>query len=193
MSPDSVGVNVRIGRRMTRISVIGGPGTGKTTFAARVAAITGAPHVELDALWWGPSWTPVELATFRERVRDAVAGDAWVIEGYYLDEAVRPIVWPRAEVIVWLDLPRSSSVARALRRSAGRALRRTELWGTNTQSARVLTPLSVARFIRRWPAYPSSIGQALETDPLERKTVVRLRNDEAIETWLAALALDETA
>ena len=178
---------------MPKISVIGAPGTGKTTFAASAAAVLGAPHVELDALWWGPAWTPRDLATFQQSVREVVDGESWVIDGYYLDEAARPLIWPKAELIVWLDLPRGLSVVRALRRSAIRVVLRTQMWGINTQSARALTPRAMARFIRRWPSYGLSIRDALETEPLHAKAVVRLRDNRAIETWLAALAADETA
>lgn len=173
---------------MARISVIGGPGTGKTTFAAHAAAIVNAPHVELDAMWWAPNWTPVDLSTFRNRVREAVSGDAWVIDGYYLDEAALPLVWPRAHTIVWLDLSRWRSVSRALRRSAIRVLRRTDLWGTNRQTARVLAPRSVTAFIRRWPSYAARIEAALDTAPLGDTAIVRLRSDADKVAWLARLA-----
>lgn len=175
---------------MRRVSVIGAPGTGKTTFAARVAEITGAPNVELDAFWWGPEWTAVDIGGFQNRVRDAVAGESWVIEGFYLDEAARPLVWPRADSIVWLDLPRRTAVVRALRRSAVRVLRRTRLWGgTNRQTARTLSPRAMAAFVRRWPTYPSRIQDALQAEALTHKTiVVRLRDDRSKELWLAELA-----
>ena len=173
---------------MSRISVIGGPGTGKTSFASRAAAIVEAPHVELDALWWGPKWTPVDLTTFQTRVRAAVTGSSWVIEGYYVDEAARPLIWPAADTIVWLDLPRSASVARAVRRSAIRVVRRTDLWSTNRQSARVLTPWSIVSFIRRWPGYRARIEAALATERVNGRTVVRLRTDGEKAAWLARLA-----
>ena len=180
-------------RAARRISVIGAPGTGKTTFASRLAAIIGARHIELDALWWAPRWTPVELPIFQDGVRDAVAGDAWVVEGYYLDEAARSVVWPKAEVIVWLDLPHRASVVRALRRAVIRVLRRTELWGTNIQRTSSLSPFSIARFIRRWPTYPATIGAALDSEPLDGKTIVRLRDDRGKDAWLSHLAAERSA
>ena len=114
---------------MARVSIIGAPGTGKTTFAARVAQIVEAPHVELDALWWGPKWSAVDLEDFQTLVAEVVESESWVIDGFYLDEAARPLIWPRADVIVWLDLPRRTAIARCLRRSARRVALRTDLWG----------------------------------------------------------------
>lgn len=129
----------------------------------------------------------MDPATFEERVRHAVQEESWVIEGFYLDEAARPLIWPRAECIVWLDIPRRTAVVRALRRSALRVVRRTELWGTNTQAAGVLAPRSIISFVRRWPSYASRIGEELGRQSSD-KAIVRLRNDSAKDAWLSALA-----
>src|SRR5512138_2189086 len=40
-----------------RVLVAGTSGSGKTTLAARVAAVLGAPHIEIDSLFHGPGWT----------------------------------------------------------------------------------------------------------------------------------------
>jgi adenylate kinase family enzyme len=39
-----------------RILVVGSSCSGKTTFARALAGILGRPHIELDALHWGPNW-----------------------------------------------------------------------------------------------------------------------------------------
>lgn len=55
-----------------RIVVVGTSGSGKTTMARRLAERLGYPHVELDALYWEPHWTPAPVEVFRERVRQAI-------------------------------------------------------------------------------------------------------------------------
>jgi len=169
-------------RDVQRIAVVGGPGSGKSTLAASIARAARIPHIELDALWWEPGWTPAAMGTFQLRVKTAVAGQSWIIEGFYVDEAAEEFVWPVADVILWLDLPRHVSVRRALGRSVTRVIRRTELWGTNTQPASVLTPVSLVRFIHRWPAYPARIEKSLA--PLIGIRAVRLKNDRAAYEWL---------
>jgi len=66
-----------------RVSVVGSTGSGKTTFARELARILGVPHVELDALNWGPNWTMVDEGLFRGRVDAATSADGWVVDGNY--------------------------------------------------------------------------------------------------------------
>lgn len=40
-----------------RVLVVGRSGSGKTTTARRIAGELGIPHIELDALHWGPDRT----------------------------------------------------------------------------------------------------------------------------------------
>jgi len=61
--------------------VVGTSGSGKTTFARRLAAGLGIPHVELDALHWEPEWTEATDEVLRARVAEATAQDAWVVDG----------------------------------------------------------------------------------------------------------------
>jgi hypothetical protein len=37
------------------------------------------------------------------RVAEAVGRDRWVVDGGY--SAMRPLIWERADTIVWLDYP----------------------------------------------------------------------------------------
>ena len=59
-----------------RISVVGTTGSGKTTLSERLARCLGVPHVELDALHWGPNWTELDPETLRAKVARIVQGDA---------------------------------------------------------------------------------------------------------------------
>ena len=102
-----------------RILVLGRTGSGKTTLARELAAALGVPHVELDALYFGPDLSRAPLDVLRERTSAAIAGERWVTDGN--KRAVRDLVWPRADTVVWLDYP----VWVSLWRLAGRARSRT--------------------------------------------------------------------
>ena len=92
----------------------------------RLAAVLGSAHIELDALFWGPGWSMAELPVFRSRVASVVAGDAWVIDGGY--SAVRDLIWPRADTVVWLDYPLTVILPRLVARIVARIRDGTELW-----------------------------------------------------------------
>ncbi len=62
-------------QRPRRVAVAGTSGAGKTTLAARVGELLGIPHVEIDALFHGPSWTPRE--TFKAEVEAFIVRWAW--------------------------------------------------------------------------------------------------------------------
>ncbi|HEY3283313.1 MAG TPA: hypothetical protein VGN26_13675 [Armatimonadota bacterium] len=118
-----------------RVAVIGCAGAGKTTFAEALAARTGARHVELDALFWGPGWTPAGDESFRAAVDEALPADGcWVADGGY--SRVRYIVWARAQALVFIDPPFPLVLWRVVRRTVVRSLGRVELWNGNRESLR---------------------------------------------------------
>jgi hypothetical protein len=100
--------------------------------AAHLADRFGLDFVELDALNWKPNWTPSTDAEFREKLAAATAGDRWAVAGAY-HHITFPMLWPRAETVVWLDFPLPVLTWRLLRRSWRRWRSKEVLWGTNTE------------------------------------------------------------
>ena len=86
-----------------RIVVVGTTGSGKTTVARKLSRRLGIPHVELDALHWEPKWTPAATDVFRQRVAEALKGDAWVVDGNY--SKARDLIWPRPPIWYGLTIP----------------------------------------------------------------------------------------
>lgn len=120
-----------------RVLVIGTSGSGKTTTAATIAAQLSVPHIELDSLYWGPSWTPPDREEFRDDVRRILTErSGWVIDGNY--RSVRELVAREADLIVWLDYPLLLSQWRLARRTIRRLLGRATLWNGNRELASTL-------------------------------------------------------
>ncbi|WP_082151617.1 GNAT family N-acetyltransferase [Caenimonas sp. SL110] len=115
-----------------RIIIIGMSGSGKTTLAHEIAARAGIPHIELDGLFWGPGWEPRAPASFRADVKQAVDAPCWVIDGNY--SSVREIVWPHADMVVWLNLSFWTTFARVFARTLNRSIEGTLLWNGNRES-----------------------------------------------------------
>jgi adenylate kinase family enzyme len=114
-----------------RIGVVGNSGSGKTTLAAGLAAALGLPHLELDSIFHQPGWEPLPRAEFRAAVTAFTAAGAWVVDGNY--QAVRDIVWSRADTIVWVDPPRRQVMRQVIWRTLSRMARRAELWNGNRE------------------------------------------------------------
>jgi adenylate kinase family enzyme len=101
---------------LSRIAVIGSPGSGKSTFARELGRRTGLPVIHLDQLYWRPGWVESSWDEFRERHAAAIRGEAWVIEGNYTqgDKQAR---LERADTIVVLEASRRICLWRVARRS----------------------------------------------------------------------------
>jgi adenylate kinase family enzyme len=89
---------------MQRIVILGCSGSGKSTLARRMGDRLGLPVVHLDALFWLPGWVESDLASFRSRVAEALAGDRWVCDGGY--SRTYDLRFPFADTVIWLERPR---------------------------------------------------------------------------------------
>ncbi|WP_040477969.1 shikimate kinase [Longispora albida] len=123
---------------MRRVSMVGTPGSGKTTLGRELAARLGVPYLELDSVYHQEGWEPLDAGEFQARVAELAAGDGWVIDGNY--KLTRELIWERADTVVWFDRPRWQVIWRVTRRTYGRALRRELLWNGNREPVRGLWP-----------------------------------------------------
>lgn len=135
-------------RTMRRVSIVGSPGSGKTTVGRRLAAHLEVPFVELDAIVHQPGWTELPRDEFRARVGELVAEDGWVVDGNY--SAVQDLVWARADTVVWLDLPRRTVMRRVVMRTVRRAFTRERLWNGNREPLTNFYRLDPQRNLIRW-------------------------------------------
>ncbi len=100
---------------MNRILIIGCSGGGKSTLARAIGVKLALPVFHLDKLWWQPGWVELGHEIFRPLVRNLVAEERWVIDGNYSD--TWDIRMPRADMIIWVDLPRRVCLWRVFRRA----------------------------------------------------------------------------
>ena len=173
-----------------RVVVVGSTGSGKTTMAAAVARILGLPHVEQDALYWEPGWVEPPRALFRQRLLQALAGPAWVVDGNYNHQA-RDLTWGGAEALIWLDYPLPVILWRLLRRTLARTLSGELLWGTNRETWRgaffardSLFFYAIRSRNRHRQAYPA----ALASPEYAHLYAIRLRTPAEGERFLAELS-----
>ena len=172
---------------MTRIYVTGTSCSGKTTLARAISERLRLPHVELDALFWGPDWTPVPEATFRARVAGAVSPDSWVVDGGYTE--LHDLTWGRAEMVIWLDYPMPVVLGRWARRTFRRLRSREEFWpGTGNRE-------TIRNALRRdgllWWVLRTHRGRRRRNERRSRDfpdaPVLRMRSPAETERWLIDL------
>jgi adenylate kinase family enzyme len=170
------------------VLIAGATGSGKTTLARRVAGLWSLEHVEIDALFHGPNWTP--RPEFLDDVHAFAATDRWVTEWQYTSKGTDRILAPRAQLAIWLDYPYHVVRGRLIRRTAVRHLRHTELWNGNTE--RGLTNmfsrdpdtnilLWQTRTLHKW----NERMPGIEAD-FPHLTIVRLRHPRETRRWLSA-------
>jgi adenylate kinase family enzyme len=105
-----------------RTVIIGNSGSGKSTLALHISNRFSVPVVDLDSLHWeddGYGRKRDEKMAFQLAVGEASKPN-WIIEGVYGWLANAAL--PRADTLIWLDLPwrqcRAGLLARGMRRGA---------------------------------------------------------------------------
>ena len=170
--------------RPRRVLVAGTSGAGKTTFASRVAVLLDIPHIEIDALFHGPGWTPQD--SFESEVHKFSAGPSWVTEWQYTQ--VRAILAQRADLLVWLNLPRALVMRQVIGRTVRRRWARQVLWNGNCEPP-LWTILTDREHVVRW-AWSTHHKTATRVAALLEKhpdlVIVRLTSRNDVERWLAS-------
>jgi adenylate kinase family enzyme len=172
---------------MQRIVVVGSTGSGKSTLAEHLAARLGGEFVDLDALNWGPNWTPAPAPVLRERVSAALVGERWTVAGNY--NSVRDIVWGRADTLIWLDYSLPLILWRLLRRTIRRVATQEELWGGNRErlSGQIFDRDSLFLYaIRTYRRRRREFTADLARPEYAHLRGLRFRQPRELERWLAA-------
>lgn len=166
-------------------------GSGKSTLSASIAERLGVPHVELDAIFHQPNWTPLDPATFLAEVDRRTQREGWVVDGNYRAVVREGPVWERADTVVWLDLPKATAMRQVTVRSLQRSICRTELWNGNRETLRNLVARDPERSMIRWvwTQYERKnrlFAEALADPAMAHLSVVRLRSHAEASAWLSS-------
>ncbi|MBN1665637.1 MAG: hypothetical protein JW862_01050 [Anaerolineales bacterium] len=171
-----------------RISVVGTTGAGKTTIAREISNRLQLPHVELDALYWDKNWQGVPEEVFRARVLAAICAEQWVIDGNY--SRVRPLIWARADTVVYLDYTFGRVFWQLVRRTFQRSLRQEELWQGNREEFRksFFSQDSILWWmLRTYHRRRKQYAHLLQQPEYAHLHVVQLRTPKMTNAWLSSL------
>ncbi|MGH3764378.1 MAG: AAA family ATPase [Pseudonocardiaceae bacterium] len=169
--------------RPRRVLVAGVSGSGKSTLSRVLSVALSVPYYELDALRHGPHWVP--RPEFTADVTAFAATNEWVTEWQH--SGVRPLLLARADLVVWLDLPRWRVMCQLVPRTLTRQLRRVQLWNGNIEPP-LWTLFTDRDHVLRWSWSSHLRTQQRMRDVLaapDGPVVVRLRSRHEIQSWLS--------
>ena len=168
---------------MTRIEVVGCSGGGKSTLARRLGARLGLDVVHLDQLHWLPGWVERDRAERTLLFDRAVASDRRVIDGTFNSSMVPRFIL--ADLIVWLDQPRSVCLRRVVIRWLTHLGRHRQDMAPGCHER---VSLEFARYIWDFRRVTSPKIEAAIAAAGAAGKVVRLRSDREIEAFVESLS-----
>ncbi len=68
---------------MKRVIVIGGNGSGKTTFSVKLAEYLKLPLIHLDRIYWKENWEHLSNEEFDNALMSELIKPEWIIDGNY--------------------------------------------------------------------------------------------------------------
>lgn len=177
---------------MNRVVVVGPSGSGKTTTARAVARSLGVPHLEMDSVMHAGDWNATPDDEFQRILREFAGQERWVMDGNYTSHGAREAVWPRADTIVWLDVPKRLVMSRVIRRTLRRTLTQEELWDGVREPLTNLYSRDPYRniILWSWTRYDhvrQKYETAMSNGSWAHGTVYRLRSTSEIEDFLDSL------
>lgn len=100
---------------MRRVAIVGCPGSGKSTLARAMGESLTLPVIHMDVLYFQPGWSPSDDRAMRQATDAMALRDSWICDSTYI--AASAVRFTRSDTVVWLRLPRTVSMRRAIWRA----------------------------------------------------------------------------
>lgn len=89
---------------MTRISVIGNAGGGKSTMCRKLSKALNIPLFPIDRIQWKPGWTPAPIDEVKTKHDQILTHDRWIIDGWGTFDLIETR-FKASDTIIFVDLP----------------------------------------------------------------------------------------
>ena len=84
-----------------KISIVGGPGTGKTTLSNILSNISGLPVLHLDGVHFMPNWKTRDKQEQDKIILDYIKQEKWILDGTYSNTIKERFA--SSDLIIFLD------------------------------------------------------------------------------------------
>lgn len=168
---------------MDRVIVIGCSGSGKSTLSQKLHKILQLPIIHLDRYYWQAKWQATKQEAWDQKVTEFALTDRWIIDGNY--SRTLNIRIERADVIVFLDMPRWLCMYRIVKR-------RIQYHGRTRPDLNEDCPEKLDIGFLKWVWDYRKRNRVKTLEKLEQvkqhKKVVIIRNKKQLEEWVEQLS-----
>ncbi|MGV7117717.1 DNA topology modulation protein [Paenibacillus kyungheensis] len=168
---------------MDRLIVIGCSGSGKSTLSQKLHKILQLPIIHLDRYYWQANWQATEQEAWDQKVTEFALTDRWIIDGNY--SRTLDIRIERADVIVFLDMPRWLCMYRIVKR-------RIQYHGRTRPDLNEDCPEKLDIGFLKWVWNYRKRNRIKTLEKLkqvkEHQKVVIIRNKKQLEEWIEQLS-----
>lgn len=99
---------------MNKVLVLGGCGSGKTTFSEQLSELTSLPIIHLDQHFFAPGWKEPKTEDWEKKVGQLCQQEQWIMDGNY--GGTLDIRLGHADTVIYLDNGTASNLYRVIKR-----------------------------------------------------------------------------
>ena len=101
--------------KICKVSIIGGPSSGKSTLAENLGKKLNLPITHMDAINYNTGWEEVDAQKRDEIYRQIIKEDKWLMDGTYMDTLQERM--KASDLIIFLDYSTIAKVLGILKRA----------------------------------------------------------------------------
>ena len=167
-----------------KINIVGISGSGKSTFAKKIADKLHHPYIELDSIYWRSDWkhNPNFLTDLNSSLS---ANSSYVLDGNYASSD--HLKWKDIDLVIWLDYSFHLSFYRCLTRTIKRLITKECLWGSDKET--IYNTLGKNSILYFMVTHYYKNKKKFENDMVNHSniTFIRLRTPKEAEAFLQSL------
>lgn len=168
---------------MNRIAVVGAIGVGKSVLAQRLGTLLHVRVYDFDELYWRRGRERLQESEWESLLRGILGERRWICDGFPLSVTAEPL--ELADTVIFLDLPRWTSIVSVFRREVARRLPSRNRSSKRTRMFNAL----LFEWIWRFPEdHRPDLIQALSRTRSQRVVILRSRRE--VRRFLSSIGLN---